>query len=478
VLRGASDDPSLALGINLKARMKRLLIVEDKESLALMLKETVEAEGLEADLAATGSEAMRRLASGGRYLAVVTDLRLPGADGIAVLKQAKESDPECPVIVMTAFGTIENAVEAMKLGAFDFIQKPLDVDHLILLLRRCREHRELRHENLLLKEEFQKRYRLPAIVGESDSIVGVSQSIQRVAPTDSTVLLQGESGTGKELFARAIHQLSTRRDRPFVAINCAAIPDTLIENELFGHEKGSFTGASARQLGKFELADSGTIFLDEIGDLGAAVQSKLLRVLQERSFERIGGTALIEVDVRVICATNRSLTDDVKSGRFREDLFFRVNVFPVTIPPLRARKDDIAALTDFFLQRFSRELAKRDLRISDEARAALRAYDWPGNIRELENCIERAAILCNHNLIEASDLSLGNTRDSSDALREALDLSGTLAEATERVTKAVERMKIEDALRGTASRAEAAEILGIAPRTLAAKMKDSGLVDE
>jgi DNA-binding NtrC family response regulator len=478
VLRGASDDPSLALGINLKARMKRLLIVEDKESLALMLKETVEAEGLEADLAATGSEAMRRLAGGGRYLAVVTDLRLPGADGIAVLKQAKESDPECPVIVMTAFGTIENAVEAMKLGAFDFIQKPLDVDHLILLLRRCREHRELRHENLLLKEEFQKRYRLPAIVGESDSIVGVSQSIQRVAPTDSTVLLQGESGTGKELFARAIHQLSTRRDRPFVAINCAAIPDTLIENELFGHEKGSFTGASARQLGKFELADSGTIFLDEIGDLGAAVQSKLLRVLQERSFERIGGTALIEVDVRVICATNRSLTDDVKSGRFREDLFFRVNVFPVTIPPLRARKDDIAALTDFFLQRFSRELAKRDLRISDEARAALRAYDWPGNIRELENCIERAAILCNHNLIEASDLSLGNTRDSSDALREALDLSGTLAEATERVMKAVERMKIEDALRGTASRAEAAEILGIAPRTLAAKMKDSGLVDE
>jgi DNA-binding NtrC family response regulator len=451
--------------------MKRLLIVEDKESLALMLKETVEAEGLEADLAATGSEAMRKLASGARYLAVVTDLRLPGADGIAVLKQAKESDPECPVIVMTAFGTIENAVEAMKLGAFDFIQKPLDVDHLILLLRRCREHRELRYENLLLKEEFQKRYRLPAIVGESESIVGVSQSIQRVAPTDSTVLLQGESGTGKELFARAIHQLSARRDRPFVAINCAAIPDTLIENELFGHEKGSFTGASARQLGKFELADSGTIFLDEIGDLGAAVQSKLLRVLQERSFERVGGTASIEVDVRVICATNRNLSDDVKSGRFREDLFFRVNVFPVTIPPLRARREDIDALTDFFLQRFR-------LRITDAARAALRAYDWPGNIRELENCIERAAILCDHDLIDASDLLLGNSRAANDALRESLDLSGTLAETVERVTNVVERMKIEDALRRTPSRAEAAEILGIAPRTLAAKMKELGLSDE
>ena len=455
--------------------MKRLLIVEDKESLALMLKEAVESEGLEADIASNGSDAMRRLAEGRRYLAVVTDLRLPGADGIAVLKQAKESDPECPVIVMTAFGTIDNAVEAMKLGAFDFIQKPLDVDHLILLLQRCREHRELLHENLLLKEEFQTRYGLPAIVGDSAPIIDVSQAIQRVAPTDSTVLLQGESGTGKELFARAIHQLSARRNRPFVAINCAAIPDTLIENELFGHERGSFTGASARQLGKFELADSGTIFLDEIGDLGAAVQSKLLRVLQERNFERIGGTSSIDVDVRVICATNRNLTDDVKSGRFREDLFFRVNVFPVTIPPLRARKDDVDALADFFLQRFARELGKPALRISDAARASLRAHDWPGNIRELENCIERAAILCDHNTIEPHDLSLGTSHGAGDALREAVDLSGTLADAMARATQMIERVKIEDALRRTSSRAAAAEMLGIAPRTLAAKMKELGL---
>ncbi|PYQ27402.1 MAG: transcriptional regulator [Acidobacteria bacterium] len=386
--------------------MKRLLIVEDKESLAQMLRESAEADGLEADVASTGTEAIRWLAEGRRYVAVLTDLRLPGADGIAVLRQSRENDPDCPVIVMTAFGTIENAVEAMKLGAYDFIQKPIDVDHLSLLLRRCREHRELRYENLLLKEEFQKRYRLPAIVGDSPPIVEVGQAIQRVAQTDSTVLLQGESGTGKELFARAIHQLSPRRDRPFVAINCAAIPETLIENELFGHEKGAFTGATSRQLGKFELADMGTIFLDEIGELGFGVQSKILRVLQERRFERIGGTATIDVDVRVICATNRNVEEAVKSGAFREDLFFRINVFPVTIPPLRERRQDIGALTDFSLARFAHELNRPGLRMTDDARAALYDYDWPGNIRELQNCIERAAILCDRNLIQLRDLSI------------------------------------------------------------------------
>ena len=456
--------------------MKRLLIVEDKESLALMLRETVEREGLEADVAGNGSEAARWLAQGRRYLAVLTDLRLPGADGISVLRQSKEVDPECPVIVMTAFGTIENAVEAMKLGAYDFVQKPVDVDHLMLLLRRCREHRELRHENLLLKEEFQRRYRLPAIVGDSEPIREVSQAVQKVSPTDSTVLLQGESGTGKELFARAIHQLSSRAERPFVAINCAAIPDTLIENELFGHEKGAYTGATSRQLGKFELADTGTVFLDEIGELGHGIQSKLLRVLQERKFERIGGAAPIEVDVRIICATNRNLSDDVKGGRFREDLFFRVNVFPITIPPLRARRDDIDPLTDFFVQRFARELGKPQLSIAEGARTALRGYAWPGNIRELENCIERAAILCDRNTIDVKDLSITpDTTAADDLLRSAVDLSGTLSDAVERASRAVERAKIVDALRRHDSRATAAEALGISARTLQAKLKELGI---
>ena len=454
--------------------MNRLLIVEDKESLALMLKESVQVGGLDADIVSNGADAMRRLAEGRRYFAVLTDLRLPGADGIAVLRQVKETDPDCPVIVMTAFGTIEDAVKAMQLGAFDFVQKPVDIDHLLILLRRCRQQRELRYENLLLKEEFQRRHGLPAIVGESARIVEISRAIQKVAPTASTVLLQGESGTGKELFARAIHQLSPRGDRPFVPINCAAIPETLIENELFGHEKGSFTGASGRQLGKFEMADGGTIFLDEIGDLALNVQSKVLRVLQERRFERIGGAATVEVDVRVICATNRDLAEEVKQGRFREDLFFRINVFPVTIPPLRARRDDIDALVDFFLQKFARELNKRGLTITDEARALLRQYDWPGNIRELQNSIERAAILCNNGRIEPADLHLaGGAGDN--LLREAVDLSGTLSEVTERATRSVEKLKIADALQRTASRNAAAELLGISARTLAAKMKEYGI---
>ena len=457
--------------------MRRLLIVEDKESLALMLRETVQTEGFEVETASTGAQAIRWLAEGRRYVAVLTDLRLPGgADGIAVLKQAKESDADCPVIVMTAYGTIENAVEAMKLGAHDFIQKPLDVDYLLLLLRRCRDERALRSENLLLKEEFQKRYRLPAIIGESPRIVEVSQAVQKVAGTDSTVLLQGESGTGKELFARAIHQLSTRAAKPFVAINCAAIPDTLIENELFGHEKGAFTGASGRQLGKFELADTGTIFLDEIGELGHGVQSKLLRVIQERRFERIGGGPTIDVDVRIICATNRSLADDVKQGRFREDLFFRVNVFPITVPPLRARREDIEGLAAFFVQRFARELNKPQLHISDDARAVLRSYDWPGNIRELENCIERAAILCDRSTIQPADLHI-TTSAPPTALGDAIDLSGSLGDAVERATHAIERIKVTDAIKRFSSRQEAADHLGISLRTLQSKIKELSLDD-
>ncbi|MGH9459275.1 MAG: sigma-54-dependent transcriptional regulator [Thermoanaerobaculia bacterium] len=455
--------------------MDRALLVEDKESLAKMLSEALELDGVAVEWCATGTEAVQKLASGRRYAVVLTDLRLPGASGIDVLRNAREHDPDAPVIVMTAYGTIEEAVEAMKLGAWDFIQKPIDVDYLLLLVRRAREHRALRSENILLREEFQKRKGLPAIVGESLPMREVTRQVQKVAPTDSTVLLLGESGTGKELFARAIHSLSPRVQRPFVAINCAAIPATLIENELFGHEKGSYTGASARQLGKFELAEGGTVFLDEIGELAFGVQSKILRVLQERTFERIGGTHPIEADVRVICATNRDLQRAVQDGTFREDLYFRVSVFPIHIPPLRARKDDIDALVRFFLGRLAPELGKPSMTIAEEAWRALREYDWPGNVRELENAIERAVILADGSILAPEDLQLAGGREGRARLRETFDLSGKLDEAVARATKSVERAMIEEALADTPSRQAAAERLGLSPRALGAKMRQYGM---
>ncbi len=456
--------------------MKSVLIVEDKDSLAKMLLETMRSEGLEAEWIASGSEAIRRIRKGARHAAIVTDLRLPGAAGTDVLREAKEADPDCPVIVMTGFGTIEDAVEAMKLGASDFIQKPVDIDYLVLLIRRGIERRNLLRQNLLLQEEFSDRPRFPAIVGDSELMLDVSRQVRRVAETDTTVLLQGETGTGKELFARAIHELSSRRDGPFVAINCAAIPDTLIENELFGHEKGAFTGASGRQIGRFELADTGTVFLDEIGELGQSVQSKVLRVLQDHTFDRIGGSAPVEVDTRIICATNRDLARAVSEGTFRDDLFYRISAFPIVVPPLRARRGDIDAIADFFVEKSGRELNRRGITLSDEARAQLRDYDWPGNVRELENCIERALILADGATIRPADLRLASrgTRPE-ELLRQAFDLSGTLDEAVSRVTSAVESIRIRDALDRCDSRAQAAEVLGISMRVLSAKMKELGI---
>ncbi len=455
--------------------MDRILLVEDKESLALMIREALELEGVAVEWAPDGKAATRKLATGSRYALVLTDLRLPGADGLQVLRTSRENDPDCPVIVMTAYGTIEQAVEAMKLGAYDFVQKPIDVDYLTLLVRRAREYRALRSENLLLREEYQKRLGLPVIVGDSLPMRDVSQKVQRVAPTDSTVLLTGESGTGKELFARAIHSISPRANRPFVAINCAAIPETLIENELFGHEKGSFTGAVARQIGKFELADGGTVFLDEIGELAPAVQVKVLRVIQERKIERIGGLQTLDVDVRVICATNRDLRAAIRDGIFREDLFFRINVFPVEIPPLRSRKEDLEPLARFFVARFAKELGKGEVTISEDAWRALRAYDWPGNVRELENALERALILADGSVVTARDLQIGSAQEERFAVRNAFDLSGSLDEVTARATERVERAKILEALRDSADRAAAAAKLGLSPRALTAKLRQYGM---
>ncbi|HEY6064905.1 MAG TPA: sigma-54 dependent transcriptional regulator, partial [Thermoanaerobaculia bacterium] len=384
--------------------MPRILIVEDKDSLRAMLEEMLRAEKLEVRGIGSGSQAVETLRSGEPVDLVLTDWRLPGADGLAVLDAARTLDPTLPVIVMTAFGSIETAVDAMKRGAEDFITKPVDPDLLRLLVSRAIERRARERQSLLF-EENQTRA-MPAIIGESAAIRTVQAEAQRVASTDATVLLEGESGTGKELFAHAIHELSPRRRRPFVAINCAAIPETLLESELFGHERGAFTGALARRLGKFELAEGGTVFLDEIGELSPATQGKLLRVLQERSFHRVGGTIPIQVDVRILAASNRPLDRMVAQGLFREDLYYRVRVFPIWIPPLRERPEDIDPLVDWFLGHLPRELGRKGIRIAPAARERLRQYAWPGNVRELKNCLERAIILADAGVIEEKSLRL------------------------------------------------------------------------
>src|ERR1043165_3177808 len=357
-----------------------------------MLRHALEAQGHLVVEAVAEPSAIEQLQQA-RPVCVLTDLKLPQGDGFGVLRAAKELDPELPVVVMTAYGSIQDAVTAMKEGAMDFLAKPVDPDHLLLLVARAIALRRMAIDNVLLKQELAERRGAPRIIGEDPKLRAVSQQLHRAAATDTTVLLEGESGTGKELFARALHALSNRSDGPFVAINCAAIPDTLLETELFGHEKGAFTGAAARKPGRFELAHRGTLFLDEIGDLPLALQAKILRALEEKRFERVGGTQSLHVDVRVVAATNRNLKAAVAARQYREDLYFRLSVFPIAIPPLRERPDDISTLARYFIDKYCRDLNRKSLVLSPAAEQELLAYPWPGNVRELQNCIERAVIL-------------------------------------------------------------------------------------
>jgi DNA-binding NtrC family response regulator len=411
---------------------------------------------------------------------VLSDLRLPHGDGFGVLRAAKEIDHDIPVIVMTAYGSIEDAVKAMQEGAMDFLAKPVDPDHLLLLVQRALERRRIVHENLLMKEELAVRRGAPQLVGEDASLRKVFAGLQRAAATDATVLLEGESGTGKELFARSLHALSARAEAPFVAINCAAIPENLLETELFGYEKGAFTGAVARKPGKFELAHRGTLFLDEIGDLPMALQAKILRALEEKTFERVGGTGSVQVDVRLVAATNKGLRAAVASRRFREDLYFRLSVFPITVPPLRERPGDIPLLARYFVDRFCRDLKKRTLVLSDAALEQLQNYRWPGNVRELQNCIERAVILAEGDTIFPRHLNLSFAApvESGEPVSPwaHVDLSGSLAEVTRRVTREVEKAKIEEALKEAGgSKGRAAELLQVSYKMLLAKTKDLGI---
>lgn len=452
-----------------------VLVVEDRDSLRAMLRRTLASQGYRVVDAGSAADASRFLTRA-RISVVLTDLRLPGGSGMDVLRAARDADPNMPVIVMTAYGTVQDAVIAMKDGAFDFLAKPVDTDHLLVLMERAVGQRRLLTENLILKEEYAARYGFPKIIGEDPALKKVSLDLQRAAGADTTVLLLGESGTGKELFARALHQLSPRADGPFIPINCAAIPGELLENELFGHEKGAFTGANARKQGKLELAHEGTVLLDEMGELPLELQSKLLRVLQERTFERVGGTRTLSVDVRIVAATNRDLKKAVEAGEFREDLYFRLSVFPISIPALRERRRDIPLLARHYVEKFCRDVNKSAVVIPDDCLQALMDYDWPGNVRELANCLERAVILCDGDQLEPGHLGLGNSREPG--LPSGFDLSGTLFEVGRRASAIAEKAKISGVLDETnGDRSQAAEILRVSGKTLLHKMREYGLAE-
>ncbi len=450
-----------------------ILLVEDKDSLRAMLRLALEAQGHGVIEARDEPEAIAALRESQPAI-VLSDLRLPNGDGLGVLRAAREADPEMPVIVMTAHGSFQDAVAAMKHGALDFLAKPVDPDHLLLLVERALAQRRLLTEYQLLKEEAAARRGGPQIIGDSPALRQAMTAIDRAAASDTTVLLEGESGTGKELCARALHDRSPRAQGPFVAINCAAIPDTLLEAELFGYERGAFTGANQRKLGRFELAQRGTLFLDEIGEMPMTVQAKMLRAIETHKIERLGGGASIQLDVRIVAATNRRLREAVAARQFREDLYFRLSVFPVAVPALRERREDIPKLAHHFVERVSRDVGKK-IKLSPEAVAALMAHDWPGNIRELQNALERAVILADGDTLLPRHLSLSPVprSGSSGDPWERIDLSGSLAEATARAVAEVERRKIQQALdEAGGDRGRAADRLQINFKALDAKMRE------
>ncbi|MCP4703995.1 MAG: sigma-54-dependent Fis family transcriptional regulator [candidate division Zixibacteria bacterium] len=401
--------------------MPSILVIDDKDSMRTMLSQTLQEEGFQVDAVEGGPKGLE-LARLKSYDLALTDLKMPEMNGLQVLSTLKEIDNDMAVVIMTAYGTVETAVEAMKSGAYDFITKPFDPEHLTVVIQRALENRRLMAENSLLREELAQNLGFSEIIGQNEKMKEVSKLIQKVAGSDTSVLLQGESGTGKELFARAIHNLSPRRDKPYVALNCAAIPAELLENELFGSEKGAYTSSVARKMGKFEIADSGTIFLDEIGDLEISLQAKLLRVLQQKKFERLGGTKTVSINVRVVAATNMDLNDMIKKKQFREDLYYRLSVFPVVIPPLRDRPDDIKPLSEYFIEKYIKDMKKPMKTLSREATNLLEKYHWPGNVRELENTIERSIILAEGKKITPDHLAIRLRSTNEIRLREGAGL--------------------------------------------------------
>jgi len=447
----------------------RILVVDDEASQRELVSGYLKKQGFEVFTAAGGESALELFRQAPMEL-ILTDQRMPGLSGLDLLKAAREINPETQVIVMTAYGSVETAVAAMRDGAADYVAKPLNLEELRQKIQRIVEQHRLYAENRALREELKSRHRIEGIIGESGQMVEVISLVQRVAASEATVLIRGESGTGKELIAKAIHYASPRAARPLVRVNCAALPENLLESELFGHEKGSFTGAIATRKGRFELADTGTLFLDEIGDLPLHLQAKLLRVLQEREFERVGSSQPIKVNVRMLSATHRDLESLMRAGHFRDDLYYRLNVVTILVPPLRERRQDLPPLMDHFLKLFAAKNSKSLRGFSRAARDALLRYDYPGNVRELENLIERAVVLCRGDVIDRGDLPL------------ILDEPDAPSEATTQLTAAVEgleRRMIREALkRANGVQTRAAELLGVTERALRYKLKKYGLQGE
>ena len=447
--------------------MEKILIVEDNQSMREMLCHIISEKGYSVQSCADVKTALLMLQK--EYFSLIlSDLQLPDMDGLTFFKKIKTGN--IPFIILTAFGSIQGAVEAMKEGAFDFIAKPVDPEYLLLIIQKALESTRILRENIVFKEVYSATMGESNIIGKSPAILQEAEKLKQVAVTGTPVLVLGESGTGKELFARAIHNLSLRKNKPFMAINSASIPENLLENELFGHEKGSFTDAYVRQIGKLELTQGGTFFLDEIGDLPTNLQGKILRVIEDKKVSRIGSNQEIDLDVRFVFATNKNIKQEVTVGNFRKDLYYRINVFPLILPPLREREEDILLLADYFIKKFSIELKKKCLPLSEKARGKLREYNWPGNVRELQNTIERAMIISGGPEIGERDIILP---EESFQLAEEFDFHGTLRQVATRALRIIEKLKIEKVLKQVDfNRTRAAEILKISYKTLLDKIKD------
>ncbi len=451
---------------------ERILIVDDEEGMRRLLGRVLTREGYETVTVGSGAEALRQVAAE-RFDLVVTDIKMPEMDGLQLLAELKAYEPSLPIIVMTAYGTIENAVQALRSGAYDYLVKPFENDEIKLTVAKVLERERLLAENRYLHAELEGRYDFSGIVGGSPAMQQVYEMASSVAASNANVLITGESGTGKELLARSIHFSSPRKEKPFIVLNCAALSEGVLESELFGHEKGAFSGALETRKGRFERADQGTLFIDEVAEMSMSAQVKLLRVIQEHEFERVGGNRTISVDVRIVAATNKRLEDQVRDGRFREDLYYRLNVVNIPIPPLRARREDIEPLSRYFLQKYVKETGRKITDMSPRALSCLLAHDWPGNVRELQNAMERAVVLARSEVLTPRDFPQGLQGDDQICLQ-IPEKGGSLTEILEDLER---QLILQTLQREEGSQTRAADALGIKRTTLRYKMEKYRLID-